>query len=72
MQFHFQVKEVLIGQVSFFHEMNDSFHVPGLADGEDGFSNSGFVQCIDNENSHLYSYLDTNIGFSLKDILSCT
>lgn len=72
MQFHFQVKKVLIGQVSFFCEMNESFHVPGLADREDRFSNSWFVQRVDNKNSHLYSYLDTYIGFSLKDILSCT
>ena len=56
-------KKVLFGQVTFLFEINDSFHVSGMGDWEDGFSNSWFIQYVGNENGHLYAHLDTDIGF---------
>lgn len=56
-------KDIPIGEVIFFHGISDSFHVIAIRDWEDEFLNSWLIQCVRSENIHLYSYLETGIGF---------
>lgn len=46
-----------------FLEISDRFHVSGVGDWESEFSNSWFVQHVDNENGLLYSHPDRDIKF---------